>query len=1021
MNSFIETLKETPELLENKRLLKRTILNDNSLTKDEAVHLLKAYDLDIVKLLPTASQPTMKASMLNRLENAGMSTMEANWAYSFWENTLSQLDLLTSVPGHTPDSDDSAVEQVSVVDGFVSRQPMYISDFEDTDDEGHYVNPSPPKGKNRIYIPCGIGNTDRGFFIHGIQRVALCQSTHADIYALVYQYLTRSTVIRDEDIPAVLSANASVYQLDYKSVFRLAIVLLQMVRHNCMRGNSIAVSFPDQSILDKAVEVIDTYAVRFCRLMKAPPARLKVANTPKGIKVSLTEILPNGIYIENNTAVRSPAREIWYGRKINYRLTQADRPDMEQILSEISPYTKFREGQFEVLCDMLSTNQHSVCIMPTGSGKSLIYYMASLLQPLPILVVAPTDILIQDQIRNLRTLHRIDNVAHLKLTSDCSFAQFELTAALNYITPMSLQSRHLIAQFVHINNGTKIVGVREETIATGSLIAYVVLDEIHCISNWGHDFRPEYLMLSQRLNKSLDRVTCWGFTATANYTVVEDVQQQLGIPQENFFSPVAFEKYNVSYEYYREETTDDMYTRLFSVAQGIIDRQERTIVFTKSDEMSCRVADVIGSEADIFSQDNPYAYHHFVDEKCLILVANEDLGVGINFPNIRNIIHFGLPLSKSEYVQEVGRAGRANERVHSYVIFLSRTAENVPDELLRRDTEIDRVPALLRGMDNDYADAYRKLTNDCPARAMLYQELLDLYATLDYHDRSLLIRSYSVADVKIRQRLYMLYAVGYVNDWYTYEHGKKPTDIDIMIDICSTNTMDYLTDNRKMFRRMQKKLCDYFDFLGSNRDVIAKVNRASSPEQLIDIYVDWYYRKYLYHHNEQFIDLYEFIVSNMTENSDRITDEIKAHFVLPFIKLKTDEAYYLSLTPEEITEKAILGIGSDTLANLERINGNRYSYLLDYMLFCGHYRMNGIFENGRLNRILRDTEEKERVYHLLPLLYGAGTLEAKLDMLRYVSEHTGNWDGFLTEAYTYCETDLIYLGLLAQRTNKWFR
>jgi len=1021
LSSFIEALKETPALLENKRLLKRAVLNDNDLTEDEAVNLLIAYDLDIVKSLPTASQPLMKASMLNKLENAGMSTAEASWTYAFWEDTLSQLGLLSTEPRHMPDSADSAAEPVNVTDASVPRQPMYMSDFEDTDDEGYYVNPRLPEGKSGIYIPCGIGNTDRGFFIHGIHRVALCQNIHADVYALVYQYLTRSTVIRDEDIPAILSANVGVYQLDYKSVFRLAIILLQMVRHNYMHGNSIAISFPDQGILDKAVEVIDAYAARFCRLMKVSAARLKVANTPKGIKVSLTGTLPKGIYIENNTAARSPAREIWYGRKINYKLTQADRPDMEQILSEISPYTKFREGQFEVLCDMLSTNQHSVCIMPTGSGKSLIYYMASLLQPLPILVVAPTDVLIQDQIRNLRTLHRIDNVAHLKLTPDCSFMQFELAENLNYITPMSLQSRHLIEQFVHINNGTKTVGLREETIAVGPLIAYVILDEIHCISNWGHDFRPEYLMLSQRLNKSLDRVTCWGFTATANYTVVEDVQRQLGIPQENFFSPVAFEKYNVSYEYYREKTTDDMYTRLFSISQGIIDRQERTIVFTKNDEISRRVADVIGSEADIFSQNNPYAYHHFVDEKCLILVANEDLGVGINFPNIRNIVHFGLPLSKSEYVQEVGRAGRANERVHSYVIFLSGTTANIPDELLRRDTEIDRVPALLRGMDNDYADVYRKLTNDCPAKAMLYQELLDLYATLDYHDRSLLIRSYPMTDVKIRQRLYMLYAVGYVNDWYTYEHGKEPADIDIMIDICCTNTMAYLMDGGKMFRRMQKKLCDYFDFLGGSRDVISKVNRASSPEQLIDAYVDWYYRKYLYHHNEQFIDLYEFIVSNMTENSDRITDEIKEHFVLPFIKLKTDEAYYLSLTPEEITEKAILGVGSDTLANLERINGNRYSYLLDYMLFCGHYRMNGIFESGRLNRTLRDTEEKERIYHLLPLLYGAGTLEAKLDMLRYVSECMGNLDGFLAEAYTHCERDLIYFGFLAQRTNKWFR
>ena len=325
MSSLIEAVKETPELLENKRLLKRTVLNDDDLTEDEAVSLLKAYDLDIVGSLQAAPTPLMKASMLNKLENTGMSEAEADWAYSFWEDALGQSGLLAAVPGHTLDSDDTTSEPADATDGPVSGQPMYMPDFEDTDDEGYYVNPRLPERGNGIYIPCGIGNTDRGFFIHGIRRAALCRNPHADVYALVYQYLTRSTVIGDEDIPAVLSANAGVYQLDYKSVFRLAIVLLQMVRHNCIHGGSITVSFTDQGILDKAVAVIDACAARFCRLMKVPTARLEVANVPKGIKVSLTKALPNGIYIENNTAARSPAREIWYGRKINYRLTQADR------------------------------------------------------------------------------------------------------------------------------------------------------------------------------------------------------------------------------------------------------------------------------------------------------------------------------------------------------------------------------------------------------------------------------------------------------------------------------------------------------------------------------------------------------------------------------------------------------------------------------------------------------------------------------------------------------------------------
>ena len=283
------------------------------------------------------------------------------------------------------------------------------------------------------------------------------------------------------------------------------------------------------------------------------------------------------------------------------------------------------------------------------------------------------------------------------------------------------------------------------------------------------------------------------------------------------------------------------------------------------------------------------------------------------------------------------------------------------------------------------------------------------------------IRTYYPASyVKIRQHLYMLYLAVYINDWYTYEHNEKSAAIDVLIDICSTNAESFLTDQGKIFRRMQKRLCDYFDFLGGTREVISKVNRASSPEQLIDIYVDWYYAKYLYHHNEQFIDLYEFIISNMRGNNDHITDEIKDHFILPFIKLKTDEAYYLSMSPEEITEKAILGVGSDTLVNLERINGNRYSYLLDYMLFCGHYRMNGVFEGGRLKRVLRSAEDSERIYHLLPQVYAAGSPEAKLDMLKYIETSSGGLDAFLTAAYENGERDLVYYGLLAQRANKVF-
>lgn len=97
-----------------------------------------------------------------------------------------------------------------------------------------------------------------------------------------------------------------------------------------------------------------------------------------------------------------------------------------------------------------------------------------------------------------------------------------------------------------------------------------------------------------------------------------------------------------------------MIERVCEVVGEQIQRNERTFVFTKNEEISFQVAQAIGYEADVFQKENTYAYHLFADEKCKVLVVSEELGIGINLPNIQNIIHFGLPVSKNEFVQEIG-------------------------------------------------------------------------------------------------------------------------------------------------------------------------------------------------------------------------------------------------------------------------------------------------------------------------------------------------------------------------------
>ena len=146
MNSLLEALKENPELLKDKRLLKRTALKDTSLTTEQAVDLLKAYDLDIIEDLSAPSNPLTKAAILNKFENAGISKEAVNWEYSFWEETLNTLGLMQTGQEQFPKVPET-------MDSVPLPIPEILLDFEDTDDENYYINPCLPKKENGIYIP----------------------------------------------------------------------------------------------------------------------------------------------------------------------------------------------------------------------------------------------------------------------------------------------------------------------------------------------------------------------------------------------------------------------------------------------------------------------------------------------------------------------------------------------------------------------------------------------------------------------------------------------------------------------------------------------------------------------------------------------------------------------------------------------------------------------------------------------------------------------------------------------------
>lgn len=1025
--SLSQIFTARPDILDDEKKLKSTFSDFYSNDISKINRMMKAYEIGVLDaLINNKDSDLEKQKLINRLVTLhDMQQAKATEAVDEWfmicekKVIVEYQKYLSDKKQRENEKKKTITKEKQIQDQEIKKKARttveepIINPSIDYDNYDRYINLDLSTGSVVRGVPCGVGNDDFGFVVKGTGHENLNNhDAFPSVQALVYNFLVRDSHITKEAYPQYIKNHSFNHELNYGHVFRYIMILIDLLKPEGKTVLNLNI-LGDKDEVIAAQEILNEYLAVFGRLTNSAICSVMVVEDSRGKSISVDS--KADYYVENYTKDQGLRRRIRYGQRINYRLDKSNKQDLEFLLREISPFTSFKKGQFEALCSMMNANEHAVCIMPTGSGKSLIYYFACLLQPQVVFVVSPTDILIKDQIRNLRKIHHFDNVTHLDLRGDNDFSFFRPGVNLMFLTPSTFQNRNLFGVFKRWKKQ----------------ISYVVLDEIHCLSNWGHDFRPEYLMLSRNMSKYLEDARYLGFTATANYTVVQDIQKQLNIPQENFFSPVFFEKHNVRYDFREVNTTEEMLEQVRIIANDIVHRNQRAIVFTKTDAISELVADAIGYEADVFTRDKSDSYAQFAEGFCRILVASEELGIGINLPNVNCTVHFGMPVSKNEFVQEIGRAGRADENALSYVIYLKPSEKNIPAHLLKRETVIDNLPQILSMMNNDYADVYHKLNCGADTSDILYERLIDIYS--DFHigkKRVYIIDRPAKGIESYKQLIYMLYVTGYVKDWYTYRAIDDKDEIELIIDICSVQNTDghsvMMLSDARILDRMKRISRDYFASMGNDRESIFKVSRADKIEEVLRIYVNWYYEKFLYHHKEQFLDLFEFLTTNRECNSLKITEEIEDYFTLPFIQINEDDEYYNNMTFAELSNQVINGITRNTLANLERINSYNYSYKLDYLLFIGNWCRVGRFDANRLERFWKklNKEEQQNFLDTMAELYSSCTDDAKWNYLRYVDDQNNSTGLKLSRVvdsiYNKSPRDKLFYGVMARVANEKF-
>ncbi|WP_302632200.1 DNA helicase RecQ [uncultured Clostridium sp.] len=375
-----------------------------------------------------------------------------------------------------------------------------------------------------------------------------------------------------------------------------------------------------------------------------------------------------------------------------------------EVLNKYYGYTSFKEGQYEIISNILK-GRDSFCILPTGGGKSICYQIPAMIFKGITIVVSPLISLMKDQVDSLNengiVAEYINSTQSLNDINDIIKKCYEGKVKLLYIAPERLENDFFKRKLKNLN------------------ISQIAIDEAHCVSMWGHDFRKSYREIAQFINEFDKRPVITAFTATATEVVRKDVLELLGLSNPYIYIG-GFDRENLNIHLYIEEDKLEFVKDIIREedSSGIIycvTRKEVEGLYNYLKDLGYIVGKYHGGLKD---EEKEYYQEEFLKENINLMIATNAFGMGIDKSNVRYVIHFTMPKNIESYYQEIGRAGRDGENANCYLLY-NRSDVRTLEYLIYTTSSLNRKEIEIRKL--------QEMINLCESKGCLRHFILNYF------------------------------------------------------------------------------------------------------------------------------------------------------------------------------------------------------------------------------------------------------------------------------------------------------